>query len=256
MRSIYLIARGVIMELVRKKDFYVLLVMLLFTMAALASQSFFDLKGVTRYVKDIGFTLITLFSVIICVTVSARQIPEEVERRTIYPLLAKPVSRYTVVCGKFLGSALAAAAAFTLFYAVYIAFYFLAGSAAQGVLLAQAYLFGILFLCLVSAMSVFFSSFLTVSANVTLSVLIYYAVGSFANEARDAVLYSKGAYSYFMGTVYYLIPHFDLYDLRVRLTHAWEPLPAWSVAAVAIYTAVYSSTLIYFSARIFGRKQL
>jgi ABC-type transport system involved in multi-copper enzyme maturation permease subunit len=253
---VLLIARGVIMELVRKKDFYVLLVMLLFTMAALASQTFFELKGITRYVKDIGFTLITIFSAVICVTVSARQIPQEIERRTIYPLLAKPVSRYTVVCGKFLGSVMAAAAAFTSFYAVYIAFYFLSGSTGQGVLLAQTYLFGVLFLCLVSAMSVFFSSFMTVSANVTLCLLIYYAVSSFSGEFRDAVLYSKGAYSYFMGTVYYLIPHFDLYDLRVRLTQSWDALPAWAVAAVAVYTAVYSSTLIYFSGRIFGRKQL
>lgn len=253
---VLLIARGVILELVRKKDFYVLLVMLFIAMAALASQTFFELKEVTRYVKDMGFTLITLFSVVICVTVSAGQIPRELERRTIYPLLAKPVSRYTVVCGKFLGSVMAAAAAFTFFYAVYVAFCSLSGSLGQGVLLAQTYLFGVLSLCLVSAMSVFFSSFMTVSANVTLCLLIYYAVSSFSGELRDAVLYSKGVHSYFIGTAYYLIPHFDLYDLRVRLTHSWDALPAWAAAAVAVYTAVYTAVLIYFSGRIFGRKQL
>lgn len=254
--SAWVIGRGVLVELVRKKDFYVLLVMLAVTMVALASQSFFQVQGVSRYVKDLGYTFITLFSMVISITVSARQLPEEIERRTIYPLLAKPVGRFEVIVGKFLGGTLASIISFTAFFAVYIVFFVIEGAGGQGMLLAQSYLFGILFLSLTSAIAVFFSCFLTVSANVTLSLLMYFAVSAYAGQMRDMILYSKGAASYAMGVVYYLIPHFDFYDLRIRLTHAWDPLAPWVVSSVAAYTLVYCSFLVYFSGRIFGRKQL
>jgi len=136
--------------------------MLGITMSALASQSFFQIQGVSRYVKDLGYSFITLFSMLISITVSARQLPDEIEKRTIYPLLAKPVGRSQVVTGKFLGGALASVISFTAFFAVYAVFFVVEGAKGEGILLAQSYVFGIFFLCLMSAMAVFFSCFLQV----------------------------------------------------------------------------------------------
>jgi ABC-type transport system involved in multi-copper enzyme maturation permease subunit len=254
MKAIAAIAFGTVKELMRKKDFFVLLIFMLVMLGFLTAQSFFNIEGVARYVKDVGYSLVMLFSLIIAITFSARQFPVEIESRTIYPLLAKPLSRFTIVLGKFWGSVLISAISFSFYYAVYIAFYILEAGPGSLMLLAQGYLFGVFFLCLVCSLAIFFSNFMTLSANVTLSFLIYFMITGFSDSLREAVTFSKGMASACMGVLYYLVPHFDFFDLRVRITHEWDPLPVWVVFAVALYAVFYSCILLYISGKLFERK--
>lgn len=256
MVGIAAVAKGVLLEIVRKKDMYVLLILLGVSMALLSAQTFFGLENVSRYVRDLGYSLMTLFSLVVAVALSARQIPEEVERRTVYPLLAKPISRYGIIVGKYMGASLAAILSFSCFFAVYFFFFRISGAGGEWGLLGQSYLLGIFSLLMTAAIAVFFSTFLTVSANVTLSLLLYFFSSAFSGQVRDLVISSKGWASYAAGSVYYLIPHYDFYDLRIRITHGWDALPVWAVFYVSAYTAVYISFLIYLSVRIFSRRQL
>lgn len=256
MKSITAIAVGMFKELIRKKDFYVLLIFMVVFMGLLASQSFFAIEGISRYVKDFGYSLLTLFSFIIAVTFCAKQIPAEIESRTIYPLLAKPLSRHTVILGKYCGGVTVSVCAFTMFFVVFCLFCVTGGDEIKPVLFMQGYIFGILFLCLVSALAIFFSNFLTLSANVTLSILLYMMISGFSNSLRGLAVSSKGLLTAVYGGIYYLIPHFEFYDLRIRITHMWDPLPLWVIVAVAGYTLVYCYMLLYFAGVIFGRRKL
>lgn len=256
MRAVWVIACAMVKELIRKKDFYVLLILMLVLMGALSSQSFFQVEGVSRYVRDFGYSLVMLFGFIIAVTFSAKQLPLEIESKTIYPLLAKPLSRYTVILGKFTGGCAVSFISFSLFFASFGFFYAMGGEKGSLILLLQAFLFGALFLMLVSAFVIFLSNFVTVGANITLSFLMYIIIGGFADTLRSAVLEAKGLASILPGMIYYILPHFDFYDLRIRITHSWDPLPAWVVASVAAYTLVYSFFLLYFAGAIFRRKKL
>ncbi len=255
MRTIRAIASGMMIELVRKKDLYVLFIFLIVLMLFLSSQRYFQIEGISRYIRDFGYTMVMLFSFIIAVTFAAKQIPSEIESRTIYPLLAKPLSRHAVILGKFCGASAVAILSFSVFFGAYTFFYKISGGG-SAVLLCQAFFFGTLFLALVSALVVFFSNFLTVSANVTLSILAYVAILGFSAQLRELVLYSKGFVSAVWGSLFYLLPHFDFYDLRIRVTHEWDPLAAWVVVSVAAYTLVYCFMLLYFAGMIFGRKKL
>ncbi|NQU18885.1 ABC transporter permease subunit [bacterium] len=104
MKQVWIIAQHTIKALIRKKDFYVFFMMLIILLALLFSENFFGVQGISRYLKDIGFFCLWLFSLIIAVTFSTKQLPEEMESKTICPLLAKPVSRTHLVVGRFLGS--------------------------------------------------------------------------------------------------------------------------------------------------------
>jgi len=256
MRAIASMVREMLLELLRKKDFYVLFILMLVLFGLLSAQTFFDIEGISRYMRDFGYTLVMLLSFIVCVTFSARQIPSEIESGTIYPLLAKPVSRSMLVLGKFWGAVVISVITFTLYFGVFVLFCFTEAGRAEVVLLMQSFLFGIMFLSVVSALTVFFSVFLTTSANVAITFLIYFFVISFSDLLRDAVLAGKGIASVGFGIIYYLLPHFDFFDLRVRITHAWDPLPLWVVVAVTAYTVVYCAGLLFFAGRIFGRKKL
>jgi ABC-type Na+ efflux pump permease subunit len=116
MNTILAIAGVVIKELYRRKDFYVLLVLTFVITGLLGMINFFNDPTIVRYLKEICLLLIWISSLVICITTAARQIHAERENRTIFPLLAKPVSRWQVILGKFTGCWLACGIALLVFY--------------------------------------------------------------------------------------------------------------------------------------------
>src|ERR1035437_1554462 len=107
MKTILAIARVVIKELYRRKDFYVLFVLTAVITLLLGSVSFFHNTRSYRDVKDVALLLMWISALVIAIATTARQIPAERENRTIFPLLAKPVTRWQVILGKFAGCWLA-----------------------------------------------------------------------------------------------------------------------------------------------------
>lgn len=256
MYSVYIIAVNTLKALVRKKDLYVFIFMLLILMGALASQQFYNQSQLSRYIMDIGYYCLWLFTVIIAVTFSAKQIPAEMESKTVYPLLAKPVSRFTLIAGRYLGSFLAASAAFTLFYLIYGIFSHLKGGITSPVLFFQTYLFSLLSVSLLCALSVLCSLFMTLSGAATITFIAYFGVMWFSEGVRDMAVAGKGFISYISLGAYYMLPHFEFYDLRIRLVHGWAPVPAWAVWHLIAYTVIYTWALLYLSYLILKRKYL
>src|SRR5512140_2182279 len=116
MNTILALAGVVIKELYRRKDFYVLFVLTALITVAAGSVQFFHDPNIVGYVKDLCMLLIWVSSLLITIATTARQIPAERENRTIFPLLAKPVTRGQVIVGKFLGCWLACGVALLVFY--------------------------------------------------------------------------------------------------------------------------------------------
>jgi ABC-type transport system involved in multi-copper enzyme maturation permease subunit len=116
MNSIIAMAIIVVKELYRRKDFYVLFVLTALITLLLGSVSFFNDPKIVRYLKEVCLLLIWISSLVIAIGTAARQIPAERENRTIFPLLAKPVTRGQVIVGKFLGCWLACGVALVVFY--------------------------------------------------------------------------------------------------------------------------------------------
>src|SRR4029077_11754268 len=116
MNTVLALTEVVIKELYRRKDFYVLFVMTAVVTLLLGSASFFNDPKIARYLKEVVLLLIWVSALVIAITTTARQIPAERENRTIFPLLAKPVTRGQVIVGKFLGCWLACGMVLLVFY--------------------------------------------------------------------------------------------------------------------------------------------
>jgi ABC-type transport system involved in multi-copper enzyme maturation permease subunit len=114
--NIWAVATVVIKELYRRKDFYVLFILTAVLTLLAGSVNFFNDDRIVRYVKEICLLLIWIASLVVAITMAARHIPMERESRTIFPLLAKPITRTEVLLGKFLGCWLACWLALALFY--------------------------------------------------------------------------------------------------------------------------------------------
>ena len=256
MKQIFILARHTFKELVRRKDFYVLLFLFLALAIFFYKETFFGVKDLSRYLKDIGFSLITLFSMIIAVTFSAKQIPSEIESKTVYPTLAKPVSRTHFVLGKFLGSLFISTIAFTAFYLLYLALILAKGEGAGFALIAEGWLFSVYSLALLSSFAILLSLFFTISANVTIVFVSYFFIYWYNGVLKDLLLSSSREMSYIYGILYYILPHFEFYDTRIRLVHLWDPLPLRVVFAVSAYTFLYIGLIIWAATAVFKRKNL
>src|SRR5215510_12330717 len=114
--NVLAIAGVVFKEMCRRKDFYVLFVLTVLITLVMGSVTFFHQDNIVRYLKEICLFLIWASSLIIAITATARQIPAEREHRTLFPLLAKPITRSQLVLGKFFGCWFASGLSLTLFY--------------------------------------------------------------------------------------------------------------------------------------------
>ena len=116
MNNIFAIAGIVIKELYRRKDAYVLFILTALICLVMGSVNIFNDDKIVRYLKEICLLLIWLCSLVIAIATTARQIPMERENRTLFPLLAKPLTRTQLLLGKFVGCWIACGLALLCFY--------------------------------------------------------------------------------------------------------------------------------------------
>ena len=257
MNEIFAVAGVVIKELYRRKDFYVLFILTVLICLVMASVNFFNDAHIVRYLKEICLLFIWICSLVIAITTTARQIPSERENRTLFPLLAKPLSRTRLLLGKFLGCWLACGLALLCFY---LFFGVLAASREHHWPLLnylQAALLHWVMLAVVIAFTLLGSLvFAAPSSNTTISfvfVAFILLLGRHLNkvalqlpEPRRSILYG----------LYYCIPHLELFDVRDLIIHNWPPI-AWPVCGVAaLYALAYASALLIGACLVFHRKAI
>ncbi len=91
-------------EAQRRRVLHALVLVVILIMASLSLIRYLSPAEQARMVKDSGLTAITVFGMIVSIFVVSFMIPHEIETRTIYPVLAKPVRRYEFLLGKYVGA--------------------------------------------------------------------------------------------------------------------------------------------------------
>ena len=257
MNTVWALATVVIKELYRRKDFYVLFVLTALVTVAAASVNFFDDAKIIRYVKDICLLLIWLSTLIIAIVTTARQIPAEKENRTIFPLLAKPVSRGQVIAGKFLGCWLASGMALLLFYVFFVV---ITGLREPHLPLgAYCKSMGLhwMMLGVVIAMTLLGSVvFAAPSSNVTICLIAVFGILFIGEHLAKLAARQGEPVRSLMATLFYCIPHIELFDVRQQIVND-QALPGLVDCGLAsLYAAAYAGALLYSTWLIFRRKSL
>jgi len=231
------------LEMLRRKDVYVLLILLVAFLVTLMALNLFGLGQAVSYLKEIGLLLAWVCSWILAVSVSARQLPQEERQGTIFPLLAKPVSRAEVLLGKWLGAWVVTGAATLVFYALLAGMVALRGGGFGGVVLAQAWLLHFGLLGIITALGIAFSTRLHGDAASALTYVVTLAAWLVLPRVPDLMLTARGALQTGLMTIYYALPHLELFDLRHRLVYGWPPVPGAVVLWILVYgllmTAVF-----------------
>jgi ABC-type transport system involved in multi-copper enzyme maturation permease subunit len=245
----------VVKELLRRKDFYVLFVLTALITVVMGSVSFFNEEKIVRYVKELCLLLIWVSSLVIAVTTAARQIPFERENRTLFPLLAKPVTRAQVVLGKFWGCWLATGLTLAVFYL----FFLVLGATRAGewpvAATFQALTLHWCMLAVVVAMTVLGSLvFAAPSSNNTITFVAVFGILLLGRNLNKVALQLNEPLQSLVYAIYYVIPHLELYDVRDLLVHSWGTIP-WLVWLAALgYAVVYAGLFLLGACVLFKRK--
>lgn len=256
MRAFFAIARLAVTEIFRKKDFYAALILTAVILFYASSLEFYNARNISRYLMEIGLLLIFLFSVILTVALAARQYPSEIQNRTCHVLLAKPVSRMQFVTGKFAGAFLAGSSCFIIFYAVFLAVVWAKAGALSWVLAFQAFYLFALNLAVVAAMASAFSYYLTLSASVSMTLVLYLLINTYGPGLKEASERLFWLSRWLGKAVYYLLPHFEFFDLRQRFIHDGGPIPLKLVAFLTGYAAVYTFIFLFLAWLKFRKESL
>lgn len=237
------IAYVTILESFRKKDPYVVLILGFAIMLGAAFFNEFGIEGVEKFVKDVALTVINILCIVLCVVAAARQFPVEIANRTLYPLLAKPISRTAVFLGKYIGVGLMSTAVVLLFW-VELQLLFLVFGVSAGVIFLQALYLRILSLWLIAAVVMSLSLFLTHGANVTVSLLLCLAMSTFANTLLAVHSDLQGLSRRVVEALYWVVPHLELFDLSKKVIHDWPSIPLVALLALTGYAIVYAALFI------------
>jgi ABC-type transport system involved in multi-copper enzyme maturation permease subunit len=257
MNTVLALSGVVIKELYRRKDFYVLFVMTAAITLLLGSANFFHDDKIVRYLKDLALLLIWASTLVIAIVTTARQIPAEREARTIFPLLAKPVTRGQVVLGKFAGCWFASGLAVVVFY---LFFGVVCGSREYHwpvltyleAMWLHWFMLGIV-IALVMLGSVVFTA---PSSNATISFIVVVGILLLGRHLNVVALQQAEPVRGILYTGYYLIPHLEWYDLREFVTYS-RTMPSWADCGLAtLYAGVYSALLLLGTGLVFRRKPL
>jgi ABC-type transport system involved in multi-copper enzyme maturation permease subunit len=206
-----------------------------------------------KIIKDIGLASIDLFGTAIALIMGVGLVSKEIERRSLYPLLAKPLTRSEFFLGKFVGLAftlLVNVGAMTVgLYATLLA---TKGSVSLDLLAGVIPLyFGFL---LVVALAMLFSTVTssTLSAVCTLGVAL---AGRYSDVIRNIRQVAPETPSLLIDFLYYAVPNFRDFDFKTRVAYG-EAVPLEVLGWVGVYALVYLTTVLGLGLLIFRSRDL
>ena len=243
-----------LLETIRRKDVYVVLILLVALAAWLTGTSLMGLKRATTYVGDLALIGTWVASLILTLGAANRQLPTEERRGTIFPLLAKPVTRWQLILGKWLGTLCACTFATAAFYLVCIIAMLASGRTFNPIALAETFLLHICALGVVAAAAICFSTRLHADASLAISILFTLVSLFLLPRIPAFIAAGAGSRSVILEILYYALPHLELFDLRQRLLFDYGPLPLGLLLQLLLYATTLCSSFLLLAWLAYRRK--
>jgi ABC-type transport system involved in multi-copper enzyme maturation permease subunit len=206
-----------------------------------------------RMMKDFGLVAVTVFGLIVAVFVAAGLVHKEVEKRTVYVLFSKPVSRVAFISGKFAGlcatmAVVLAGMALFLFALVWIVDGRPSGMVLVAVLMIYVQLLAIM------AVTIFFSTLGSAILASVLGICVFVA-GQLSQNVLALTRLGKNPVTEALSwVIYVIIPNLSAVDVKAGVvgeqTLAWGQIGLW-----ALYLLAYVVVVLALGALVFRRKE-
>jgi ABC-type transport system involved in multi-copper enzyme maturation permease subunit len=257
MRRVGVVALNTFREAVRDRVLYNLLFFALLMMAAAVAVGQISIGIEQTVIVSLGLTAISVIGLLISVFIGVALVSKEMDKRTLYALLAKPVRRWEFLLGKFAGLVLtlavntAAMAVGLLLVMIYVKHSL---ERSDAVVLVAVY-FILLKLALIVALALLFSCFTTPLLAILFTVG-FYIVGLYVQELRNLpVEVMSPAMSAFTKWLSYLLPNFENFNVMAVAAHG-RAISGALILQNTLYTVVYCTIVLAAAAAVFSRRNL
>ncbi len=275
------IAANTLTELTRQKVFYVLLIFALILIGSSVFLARFSFQQEFQILKDVSLGAMSIFSSLLAIVATARLIPQDIEDRTVYSILAKPVPRFEYVVGKIIGVLCLLAISMIVMTAMFLAIIW---AREQGALqetarqfahappdqlaaalrditasglntdLAPAICAIYLKACLLAALTLFVSTFATTNIFTIVVMAFAYFIGHLEATAREYWLQENAATWFtrlFLACVALIFPDLQAFNLvDDAVAGAAIPLALFGQTALLgiFYTVIYTllATFVFY----------
>lgn len=243
------IALNTFREAVRDRILYLLLVFALLVIAVSRSLSHLTVGSEEKIVTDLGLSAISIFGILTAVFLGVSLVFKEIDKRTIFTLLANPVPRWQFVLGKYLGLM----AVLTVNVALMSLVLRLVRGGSAGLALWPAVTLTVVELALITAFALLFSSF----TNPVLAVVGTLAIYVTGHLAWSFELLKSRVPTSFVATLsdvaYWALPNLSLLNVRAEVVHGRPVSPA-TVAWAALYGLAYAGVVLAAACVVFQRR--
>ena len=265
MRAVGLVALHVFRDSVRDKVLYSIVAFAVLLMAVSYLIGQLTAGQDVKIIKDLGLAAMSLFGLFIAVFIGIGLVAREIDRRSIYSILVKPVRRQEFIVGKYLGlvaTLLVNLAVMAIAYYIVLAYMGRTLPAAmfrgEPPAADPRLLIGIVMiaaeLSLVTAVALFCSTF---SSSALLSAALtagLYVAGQFGADLKNFEQVVESPVAAGVGrALYYVLPNFAAFDVKAQVVHGL-PLDPGYVGLTLLYGAIYVTMLLVGAMLIFARR--
>ena len=265
MRVIGHVAVNVFKESVRDKVLYNLVVFAVLLMSSSYLIGELTAGQDVKIIKDLGLASISVFGLLIAVFIGIGLVWKEVEKRSIYTLLSKPIRRQEFLLGKYFGLVLTLfinVAVMTIAYYAVLAYMQAISppnlraswpAPATDPALLKAIALIMLELMLVTAIALLFSTFSSPFLSAMLTTAVW-VIGHFNQDLRDygATIPSALAAS-IARAVYYVIPNFSAFDVKLQVVHG-QAVSLGYIGLTIAYGLTYIALVLLTAVIVFSKR--
>jgi ABC-type transport system involved in multi-copper enzyme maturation permease subunit len=249
------IARNAFREAVRDRVLYnlVLFVLLLIGGAIFLGELSAGQEG--KIIVDLGLSAMLLFGAFIAIFVGVGLVYKEIERRTLYAILSKPIARGQFLLGKYLGlCATLLVNILVMGVGLSLALVYVRRGWDPLILKVWPAIVLIYFeLTIITGVSLLFSSFSSPALSALLTFFVF-VIGHFSADLKGLATASNSAPARFIfRALYYLLPNLSNYSVITPAAHGVAPDGGLAAMAV-LYAIVYNAGLLAAATLIFGRR--
>jgi ABC-type transport system involved in multi-copper enzyme maturation permease subunit len=250
------IAKQTLEDMLRRKILLVLLIAAVGMIALGPSVGFLSPRESSAVLRSLGLAVILIAGLLITILSGIQVIPTEIERRTIYTVLSKPVQRFEFVLGKFLGGLCTVFVMITAMGIVFLGvLYFQENRFAPDMMKGVAMTF--FQMMLLGAMSIFFSTFATPVVNFFMSFGIF-IVGNMSSVTESLTSNRNAVTAGLAKTLHFLLPNFGNFNIQNKLIHPTVTISNENVFIFQniVYALIYSAVLLILAILVFDRREV
>ena len=250
------IASNTFREAVRDRVLYNLIAfaVLLSGAAILVGQISIDIEKLV--VINLGLTAVSLFGIVIAIFIGIGLVSKEIEKRTLYTVLSRPVRRWEFIVGKFFGLAgTLVVNTFFMAIGVFAALFYVSHQFVRAdALILVALYFIILEFLIICSLALLFSSFSSplLSAVFAFSLFI---IGSFAEDLRGFAGMAHGFTRWLVTGAAYLVPNLSAFNVVSSIAHE-QPVAGQLIWQNTLYAVFYTAMALSGAVLIFEHRNL